>query len=158
MNRTTRLLAIGSALAMMLTLAACGDDDDDASGDGAGGDSVDVVLSEWIVEPDPTSAAAGTVEIVAKNEGGEVHELVVVKGDDPDALPVDEDGKVIEDDLPEGDFIGEIAEFDAGTEETASFDLEAGSYILFCNITEEEDDGTVESHFQEGMVNTITVS
>ena len=158
MNKTTRLLAIGSALAMMLTLAACGDDDDDASGDGAGGDSVDVVLSEWIVEPDPTSAAAGTVEIVAKNEGGEVHELVVVKGDDPDALPVDEDGKVIEDDLPEGDFIGEIAEFDAGTEETASFDLEAGSYILFCNITEEEDDGTVESHFQEGMVNTITVS
>lgn len=160
MNKATKMVAVGSALAMMLTLAACGDDDDDASGngDGGGGASVSVVLSEWIVEPDPTTAAAGSVEFVAKNEGGEVHELVVVKGDDPDALPVDEDGKVIEDDLPEGDFIGEIAEFDAGTEETASFDLEAGSYILFCNITEEEDDGTVESHFQEGMVNTITVS
>ena len=160
MNKATKMVAVGSALAMMLTLAACGDDDDDASadGDGGGGGSVSVVLSEWIVEPDPTTAAAGSVEFVASNEGGETHELVVVKGDDADALPIDETGKILEDDLEEGTFIGEIEEFEAGTEATATFDLDAGTYLLFCNIVEEEDDGSFESHFLEGMVNTISVS
>ena len=160
MNKSTKILAIVSALVMMLTLAACGDDDDDdgASGDGGGGDSVDVVLSEWIVEPDPTTAAAGSVEFVASNEGGETHELVIVKGDDADALPIDDTGKIQEDDLEEGTFIGEIEEFEAGTEASATFDLDAGNYLLFCNIVEEEDDGSFESHFLEGMVNTITVS
>lgn len=160
MNKSTKVLAIGSALVMMLTLVACGDDDDDAAGDGDGGDgnSVSVVLSEWIVEPDPTSTAAGSVEFVASNEGGETHELVIVKGDDADALPIDDTGKILEDDLEEGTFIGEIEEFEAGTEASATFDLEAGNYLLFCNIVEEEDDGSFESHFLEGMVNTLSVS
>jgi uncharacterized cupredoxin-like copper-binding protein len=159
MNKSTKILAVGSSLVMMLTLAACGDDDDDsASGDGGGGDSVNVVLSEWIVEPDPTTAAAGSVEFVASNEGGETHELVIVKGDDADALPIDDTGKIQEDDLEEGTFIGEIEEFEAGTEASATFDLDAGTYLLFCNIVEEEDDGSFESHFLEGMVNTISVS
>ena len=95
-----------------------------ASGDGGGGDSVNVVLSEWIVEPDPTTAAAGSVEFLASNEGGETHELVIVKGDDADALPIDDTGKIQEDDLEEGTFIGEIEEFEAGTE--AERDLRSG--------------------------------
>ncbi|MGB8361240.1 MAG: hypothetical protein WCE80_07570, partial [Acidimicrobiia bacterium] len=72
--------------------------------------------------------------------------------------PVDENGKVIEDDLPEGSFIGEVEEFEAGTTESATFDLGEGTYTLFCNISEEEDDGSIESHFQQGMVTTIEVT
>ena len=94
---------------------------------------------------------------MAKNQGGDVHELVIVKGDDPALLPVDEDGAVIEGDLPEGDFIGEIAAVDAGTEESASFDLDAGSYILFCNIVGNSI-GFPGGHFEDGMVNTLTVT
>ena len=173
-----KLLAVLAAL--LLIVAACGDDDDDASstattvteaattttGDEGGGASVSVVLSDpfgpagtpgqFAVEPDPSSAAAGQVEFVAKNEGGDLHELVIVKGDDPASLPTDENGAVIEDELPEGDFIGEITLVDAGTEESASFDLDAGNYILFCNIVTQI--GTGESHFQAGMVNTLTVT
>ena len=174
------LLAVLAAL--LLIVAACGDDDDDASstattvteaattttttGDEGGGASVSVVLSDpfgpagtpgqFAVEPDPSSAAAGQVEFVAKNEGGDLHELVIVKGDDPASLPVDEDGVVIEEELPEGDFVGEIALVDPGTEESASFELDAGNYILFCNILPQI--GTGDSHFQEGMVNTLTVT
>jgi hypothetical protein len=116
------------------------------------------VLSEFAVEPDPISADAGSLEIVAKNQGADVHELVIVKGDDPALLPVDEYGAVIEGDLPEGDFIGEIALVDAGTEESASFDLDAGSYILFCNILAAT--APPRSHFEDGdgMVNTLTVT
>lgn len=38
-----------------------------------------------------------------------------------------------------------------------TFDLDEGTYVLFCNILEEEDDGTFESAFQEGMSTTFTV-
>jgi uncharacterized cupredoxin-like copper-binding protein len=131
-----------------------------------GGASVSVVLSDpfgpagtpgqFAVEPDPLSVDAGSLEFVAKNQGGDLHELVIVKGDDPALLPVDEYGAVIEGDLPEGDFIGEIALVGPGTEESASFDLDAGSYILFCNIVTLVNPPS--SHFEAGMVNTLTVT
>ena len=144
---TTLRRAIGlAAVAMMI--AACG----------GGGNAVDVSLFEWSVEPSDSSVAAGEVTFNVSNDGGEAHEMVIVKGVAPADLPVDENGKVIEDDLPEGAFIGEIEEFEAGTTESATFDLEEGTYTLFCNISEEEDDGSVESHFQEGMVTTIEVT
>jgi hypothetical protein len=157
MNKATEMAALGSAVVMVFGLAACGDDGDDASGDEGGGASVSVVLSEFAVEPDPVSSDAGSLEIVARNQGADVHELVIVKGDDPALLPVDEDGVVIEGDLPEGDFIGEIADVEAGTEASASFDLDAGSYILFCNLLARVAP-TPRSHFQDGMVNTFTVT
>lgn len=128
-----------------------------------GGASVSVVLTDpfgpagqFALEPDPISVDAGSLEIVAMNQGGDVHNLLIVKGDDPAALPVDGNGAVIEGDLPEDDFIGKIATVDAGSEESVSFDLDAGSYILFCNIV------TLltppESHFALGMVSTFTVT
>ena len=40
---------------------------------------------------------------------------------------------------------------------TTTLDLEAGDYVLLCNIVEEEEDGEVESHFAEGMHTTFTV-
>ena len=165
--------------AAVVLVGACSDDDDDtdgaattttttkteattASGDDGGGGSVSVVLAdpfagrvEFAVEPDPSSAVAGKVEFVAENVGGDVHELVIVKGDDPASLPVDGNGVVIEDDLPAGDFVGVIPLVDPGAEASASFDLDAGSYILFCNIFTL---GTGDSHFQEGMVSTFTVT
>jgi plastocyanin len=143
--RRGKLLVLAAVVAVILT--ACS----------SGGGSLDVSLYEWGVDPSASSVEAGEVEFNATNDGGEPHELVIVKGMAPADLPVDEDGKVIEDDLPEGAFIGEIEEFDAGLTESATFDLEAGTYTLFCNIVEIED-GEPESHFQEGMVTTITVT
>jgi hypothetical protein len=159
MNKATKKAALASAVVLMFGLAACGDDDDDASGDGGGGASVSVVLTDGDVVLDPTSVDAGSVEIVARNVGGDLHDLVIVRGDDPAALPVNEDGAVIEDDLPEDDFIGKIAVVEAGTEESVSFDLDAGSYIVFCNIVVPTAVPPLPiSHFQDGMVSTFTVN
>ena len=124
----------------------------------SGGDTVEVGLSEWVVQPDPSSASSGEITFEANNVGAEVHELVIVKANSAADLPVDANGKVDEDALPAGAFIGEIEEFAAGGSESATFDLEAGTYILFCNILEEEPDGSFESHYQEGMVTTFTVN
>ena len=145
MKTLRRAIGLG---AVVMMIAACG----------GGGDSVDVSLFEWSVEASDASVGAGEVTFNVSNDGGEAHEMVIVKGIAPADLPVDENGKVIEDDLPEGSFVGEVEEFEAGTTESATFDLEEGTYTLFCNISEEEDDGSVESHFQEGMVTTIEVT
>lgn len=137
-------------VAVGLAITACGGDDD------AGGDTIDVVVSEWTVEA-PATAKAGTVTINATNDGGETHELVVVRADSSAGFVQDETGKVDEDGFAEGDFIGEITEFEAGTSSSGTFELTPGTYILFCNIVEEEADGTFESHFMEGMQTTLVV-
>jgi hypothetical protein len=103
--------------------------------------------------------AAGTVQFAAVNAGSEVHELVIVRFDgEPEDLPVDDDGAMDESALPEEDLIGEIEGFEGGgTTCAGAFDLEPGSYVLLCNIVEEED-GEVEAHFALGMYTTLTVT
>ena len=108
--RTGILIALGGLAA--LGLSGCGDD---------GNEKLTVVLSEWIVQPDQASVAAGDVDIVADNVGGETHELVIVRGDDPTTLPTDENGTVIEAELDERDFIGEIEEFPAQQQREQTF-------------------------------------
>ncbi len=155
MNQTAKtqlksVLTIGGALAFGLIGTACGGDD------AADGDTIDVVVSEWSVEA-PAKAKAGAVTINVSNEGGETHELVVVRADSSDGFVQDDTGKVDEDGFAEGDFIGEITEFEAGTTSSGTFDLTPGTYVLFCNIVDEETDGTFDSHFMEGMQTTIVV-
>jgi hypothetical protein len=164
--RTRTVLALITAVALG---PACGDDGGERSATsegteeaactpvGAGGGTeVAVTLAEWSVAPSPASVPAGTVTFQARNAGKENHELVVVKGDRPDGLPV-KDGQVDEDGLPQGAFIGEVEAFPAGETCPGTFQLSAGSYVLFCNIAESEPDGTLESHYQEGMRSPFTV-
>jgi plastocyanin len=117
---------------------------------------LEVTLGEWVVEPAHQTVEAGVVEIVAVNKGAESHELVIVRAAQ-DELVV-EDGEVQEDALPDGAFVGEIEPFDSGATCEAHFELPAGTYTFFCNIVEEEPDGTRESHFEEGMVTTVEVT
>lgn len=122
-----------------------------------GGGTVAVTLQEFSINPDSDSAAAGEVTFEATNEGpNDPHELVVIRTDlAPEGLPTTEEGGV--DEEGEGiEVIGEIEEFPVGETESATFDLEAGSYVLICNIVEEED-GELESHYVEGMRTPFTV-
>jgi uncharacterized cupredoxin-like copper-binding protein len=114
-----------------------------------------VTLQEFAVVPDAASTDAGSVTFEATNEGPEdLHELVVIATDlDPQSLPTDENGAV--DEAGEGiEVIGEIEEFDVGDTESATFELDAGSYVLICNIWDEDEQ---ESHYQEGMRTAFTV-
>ncbi len=181
-----RAARVGLAgLAVVLTLglaAACTDDgagvrsDGSASGSGSGSGSgstataecspvgddltadaeVAVTLDEFSVTADPDEVAAGNVEFDASNEGTEPHEMLVVKGT-PDSLEIVE-GRVDEEALGDDAFVGEIAPFPADSTCAGTFALEAGDYTLLCNILEEEDDGTVVSHVEEGMITPFTVT
>lgn len=141
---------------LALTLAACGDDDDDdddgddatptATADGdSDGTVVAVDLNEWEVAPDASSAPAGEVEFAATNSGSLAHELVIVRSAlAADELPV-EGGLVPEDQV---DVIGEIEEFAVGQTVRASFRLEAGDYLLICNIN---------GHYEAGMRTAFSI-
>jgi hypothetical protein len=143
--RTTVVL-----LASLALLApACG-------GDEAG--TVDVTLQEFAISASTSSVAGGEITFNATNEGpDDPHELVVIKTDlGITELPTSEDGGV--DEAGEGiEVIGEIEEFPVGETDSATYDLDAGAYVLICNIVEVED-GVTESHYQEGMRAAFTVT
>jgi len=117
----------------------------------AAGSQVNVTLQEWAVLPDVQSVPAGSVTFNATNVGPmDPHELVVARTDIPAGeLPTREDGSFDED--AEGvEVIGEIEEFDVGLTQSMTLDLEAGSYVLLCNLVEEEE-GEIEAHYSLGM-------
>ena len=153
MLRRSLLLIPAVLLVAGVTFTACDDDDD---GDGGGATTVNVELNEFTVTADPDSAEAGEVEFVVENIGAETHEFVIVQTDlEPDALPTAEDGSVDE----EGEgvtVIDEIEDIASETTQNLSVDLEAGSYVLFCNVVDESDDPP-ESHYAEGMHTGFTV-
>lgn len=160
-----RSLALLSIAALSLGfIAACGGGDEDdgegaANGNSAAGGSggsgggasaaetgtVEVELSEWAVTVDPASAPAGEVSINGKNGGSVAHRLLVIRSDQaPDALPV-ADGQV---DVSQVDVVGEIPTFPPGWQRPLTVQLEAGSYVLICNIPE---------HYEQGMRTGFTV-
>jgi uncharacterized cupredoxin-like copper-binding protein len=121
------------------------------------GGEVEVTLQEFAVVPGSDSAPAGEVTFNVTNEGpNDPHEFVVFRTDlAPDALPTNEDGSVDE----EGEgvtLIDEIEDIAVGDTPTLTVSLDAGSYVFICNIVEEEE-GALESHYQEGMRVGFTV-
>jgi hypothetical protein len=118
---------------------------------------VAVKLSEWSVAPVPASVRPGTITFEAANVGADAHELVVVRADDPAALPKAADGTVDETKLPAGAFVGEVEPFPAKQRCQGTFALTPGRYALFCNILETEADGTKENHYANGMRTSFEV-
>jgi iron uptake system component EfeO len=128
----------------------------EAAGSGAaGGTTVDVTLQEWAVVPAETSAPAGTVTFAVTNDGpDDIHEFVIIRTDlEPGDLPVDETGAV--DEAGEGmEVVDEIEDIPVGETQEVTVDLEAGSYVLLCNIYSADED---EAHYTEGMRVAFTV-
>lgn len=117
--------------------------------------TVDVTLDEFSITLASDTGTAGAVGFVAANAGAEPHEIVIARGVPDDITVVDG----APDEVALGDaLVGEIEAFAAGQTCEGTYELEAGDYVLFCALVEEEADGTIESHYEEGMVTTFTVS
>jgi len=146
-----RMLLALPALIALFAFAACGDDE------GGGGKEVSVTLQEFEVALDKNSVDAGEITFNVENKGpDDVHEFVIIKTDlDPGALPTIDDGSV--DEAGEGmEVIDEIEDIPVGDKPSLVVTLEAGKYVLICNIVEEVD-GATESHYKEGMRTALTV-
>jgi uncharacterized cupredoxin-like copper-binding protein len=170
--KTHWAISLIAAAALVGGLAiGCGDDDEGeetpeatspataaATGTAAGGgaaQTVEVTLKEFEVLPEPASVPAGAITFRATNIGPEDdHELVIIKSDlAPGELPTADDGSADEDQL---DVIDEIEEFAVGGTEELTVDLDAGSYVLICNVVETTD-GETEAHYELGMRTEFTV-
>jgi len=140
----------GGRIAVAATLVVAA-----ACGGGRAQTTVDVTLREFSVEPARSSAPAGEVTFQVRNEGpNDAHELVVIRTDlAPDALPTDDRGVV--DESAEGiEVVDEVEQVPVGGSATLRVDLEPGSYVLICNIYDEEEQ---EAHYAQGMRTAFTV-
>ena len=162
--RRRRAATVGVFAALSLFAAACSSDDDggetggpNGTGGTSAGNAVDVTLQEFAVLPATDSAPAGDVTFSVTNTGPEdTHEFVVFRTDlAPDALPTGEDGSV--DEEGEGlESVNEIEDIAVGDTQSLTVTLDAGSYVIICNIVEDEGDETIV-HYQQGMRTAFTV-
>jgi uncharacterized cupredoxin-like copper-binding protein len=153
-TRVSRMAA--AALIAGFAIAGCAAQSGSSSEAAGGGTTIDVTLQEWSVSPSAESAAAGDVTFAVTNDGPEdVHEFVVLKTDlDPGDLPTDEHGAVSED--GEGiEVVDEIEDVPVGETQELTVTLEAGNYVLLCNIYDEDED---EAHYQMGMRTAFEVT
>ncbi|MEX2159051.1 MAG: hypothetical protein WEB04_06565, partial [Dehalococcoidia bacterium] len=120
-----------------------------------GAGTVEVSLLEYTVTPDADSATVGDITFNVSNLGGVVHEFVVVQTDlAAEDLPTAADGSF--DEAGAGvEVVDEIEDIAVGDEPTLTVSLDAGNYLLLCNIVEET---TAISHFAEGMHTPFTVT
>jgi len=143
-----------------MVLAGCSSNDEGGTTGSTGGatglkTTVEVSEQEFAILPAADSAPAGDVTFDVTNTGpDEVHEFVVLATDlAADALPTNKDGSADE----EGAGIkpvDEIEDIAVGDTPTLTVSLAPGSYVLICNIVD-EDTGT--SHYHAGMRIGFTV-
>jgi uncharacterized cupredoxin-like copper-binding protein len=155
-------LLIAPALVIAM-LPACSSDDGNEGSPSAGGSFVDsggtvaITLQEFAVGTVPPDAPAGTVTFNITNKGpDDEHEFVVVKTDlDPTGLPTDPATGAVDEEGAGIEVIDEVEAIPVGNSETLAVDLDAGAYVLMCNIY---DAAEKESHYQKGMRTGFTVA
>jgi len=143
MSKVRRLWVLAAAAATLLVVAtACG------GGGGGGGGGVDVTEKEYSITLSTNSGSAGDVTFNISNQGEKVHEFVVFKTDlAEDALPVTADE--VDEDSPDLTLVDEKEDIAPGDSTDLTVDLDAGSYVVICNIT---------GHYEKGMHAAFTVS
>lgn len=141
----TRVAAVALAL---LGAAACSSSSSASSSSAGGTSSGGVSATEKDFEIDLASSTApvGSVTFNISNEGPSTHEFVIIKTDDaPDALPT-KNGEVNEDGL---NVVDEQEDIAPSTTATITTNLDAGSYVIICNVP---------GHYQLGMHTAFTAS
>jgi uncharacterized cupredoxin-like copper-binding protein len=134
-----RALAVAAVIALAVPLAAC-------SSDSGGVTATEV---DFKITLDETALPTGETTFDIHNEAEQTHEFVVIKTDlAPDNLPTDEKGDVDE----EGagiEPVDEVEDIAAGSTESLTVNLDAGSYVAICNLP---------GHYRQGMHTGFTVS
>jgi uncharacterized cupredoxin-like copper-binding protein len=137
-SRLQRLLVVPAAAALVLTVGSCG-----------GGGGIGATLADYSITLDESSAAAGDVTFDVTNDAEQPHEFVVMSTDLGEAdLPTDENGDV--DETGEGiEVVDEIEDIEAGSSPSLTVNLDAGNYVILCNLP---------GHYRQGMHTSFTVS
>jgi len=156
-----KLHVVFAAVLLLFVATACGDDD---SGGGAGDDAaaptvVNLTAKDYTFEL-PATIEGGTIELNYKNDGAEPHFAAFAKAaagktfaDVKAALTAPPGGEAPAGPPPFTEEAG-AATVDPGGSAAMTFDLEAGTYALFCALP--SPDGV--PHAAKGMVVEVTVT
>lgn len=136
--RLHRAIVVSAAAVLGLVAASCG-------GDGG----IGTTLADFTITLDESSADAGELTFDVTNDAEQTHEFVIFKTDEnEDALPTDDEGNV--DEEGEGvELVDEIEDIEAGSNESLTVTLDAGSYVFICNLP---------GHYNQGMHTSFTAS
>ncbi len=153
MNQLTqvshRIASFSALCGLVIVLSGC----PQGGGGGLEGTVVNVALKEFSVTPDVDSVAAGVVTFHVSNTGTVTHEFLVIKTDlAPDALPTEANGSYQEDG-PGTEVVDEISGISPGRSSNLTLTLEAGNYVLICNMVNQG-----ISHYAQGMRVGFTVT
>jgi uncharacterized cupredoxin-like copper-binding protein len=133
---------IVTVLGALLVSSGCG------FGDLGSGKTVEVSLDEYHVSVSDTVVPAGKVTFQVRNSGREKHEFVLLKTDiQPTALPENSEQKVDEE-ASGVKHVDELDGVDAGRTRSLTSQLQAGNYVLICNVP---------GHVAQGMFARFTV-
>lgn len=92
---------------------------------------VSVALLDFNLVVEPATAAAGTITFAVRNGGEVPHDFVVVATElDAAALPVDQ----LKVDETAVEVVDRLAVIQPGATEELTVELEAGHYVLICNL------------------------
>lgn len=102
-------------------------------------------LQEHTITLTSREVRAGEVVFVARNRGGQAHDLIVIKTDlAPDALAIDRQTQK----ASEQGRVGGVELLSPGRTANLRLTLEPGHYVLICNVP---------THYQLGMRTELTV-
>jgi uncharacterized cupredoxin-like copper-binding protein len=150
MSRKHIVVAISCALVLMSVGCSSSSTSSSASTSGSANSTAGGIAAteqDFSISVSPSSATAGEVSFTITNNGPSPHEFLVVKSDkDPGSLKVGKDGTVDEDTL---NVIDEQSDIAPSAAPTLTTNLDAGSYILICNLP---------GHYAQGMHVGFTVS
>ena len=141
-----RTLVLAPLAVLALAASACSSGSD--GGTEPAGDAIAATLQDSSIELAAPSAPAGNVSFDIRNDGSTVHEFEVLRTDAPaDELPVD--SGVVQTSADGIEIVDEIEEIAPGTNAELSVDVEAGPYVIICNVA---------GHYESGMSASFTVT
>lgn len=152
MTQPTRLLALFLGTVAVMAMAACtstGDaegDPSDTSGTAAPNATIETHLTDgFLIDVASATANAGAVAFEVGNSGQLLHNFVIIRTDlDQGALPIDG----VQVDISQLTVVAQTIDLPPGQNQLLLTDLEAGQYVLICNIP---------GHYNAGMHRAFTV-
>ena len=106
--------------------------------------------------PDEVDAGRVALRFTNRSEGGEPHEIVLLRRPDGDTTPVGDIAMMSMEELMGGYQMAGVAFADAtGSSFVTMLDLEPGSYVAMCNLPTEGDETDPHAHY--GMVQALEV-
>jgi len=152
-----RLIVISAAAVVAIGMAACSSTTSTTSSaagttvstsESMTGMTIDATEKDFSISLGDDSVAAGDVTFHITNEGPSVHEFVVFQTNlAPDSLPV-KDG-VVNEDAQQLTLVDEQEDIDANTTADLTVNLDAGDYVVICNLP---------GHYQQGMYAGLTIT